>query len=201
MLAGLSSTTRTVAISGDRLTSGHRPPDLGREAVAVELGLLDDRSITKPFSLARSSAVICLAVTTRIGMRRRVGLSLERLDHVEAVHLRHHQIEHDQVRAAPAARSRSPRGRRTRAAPCSARPRMRTAISSTALGSSSTTSTLSVWPCGDGKQAEIDERLVQLLPGDRLLHDRRGAEREALVAVGHDRDDDDRDAPRGRAPA
>ena len=48
------------------------------------------------------------------------------------------------------------------------------------------------------KQTELDERLVQLLPGDRLLHDRRGAEREALVAIRHDRDDHDRDAPQRR---
>ena len=51
------------------------------------------------------------------------------------------------------------------------------------------------------KQAQIDERLVQLLPGDRLLHHRRGAEREALVAVRDDRDDHDRDAPQRPAPA
>jgi hypothetical protein len=71
--------------------------------------------VTKPFSLARSSAVICLAVTTRIGMRAVSGCA-ERFHHVEAVHLRHHQIEHDQVRQLPPRdvdRLRPPYARRT----------------------------------------------------------------------------------------
>ena len=50
----------------------------------------------------------------------------------------------------------------------------------------------------DGKQAEHDERLIQLLPGYGLLHDRRGAERKALVAIRHDRNDHDRDVPQRR---
>ena len=44
------------------------------------------------------------------------------------------------------------------------------------------------------QQPELNEGLGQVLPRHRLLHDRRGAEREALVAIGDDRDDDDRDA-------
>src|SRR6185295_14546749 len=43
MLSGLSSTIRIFATSGDHLASGHGPPDFGDEAVAAELGLLDDR--------------------------------------------------------------------------------------------------------------------------------------------------------------
>ena len=78
---------------------------------------------------------------------------------------------------------------------------MRTAISSTAFGIVVDHQDLERLALRERKQAEIDERLVQLLPGDRLLHDRRGAEREALVAIGDDRDDHDRDARAAPAPA
>jgi hypothetical protein len=48
--------------------------------------------------MARSSAVIFLAVTTRTRNARGVRLFVERRHHVKAVDLGHHQIEHDQVR-------------------------------------------------------------------------------------------------------
>src|ERR1700730_18392909 len=43
MLAGLSSTIRTVDMSGDQLAPRHGSPDFGREAVPVEVGLFHDR--------------------------------------------------------------------------------------------------------------------------------------------------------------
>jgi hypothetical protein len=46
-----------------------------------------------------------------------------------------------------------------------------------------------------GKQSPVDQRLAELLPRDRLLHDRRRAEREARAGIGLNRDDDQRDAP------
>ena len=44
-----------------------------------------------------------------------------------------------------------------------------------------------------GRQTKLDERAVQVVPGQRLLHDRRGAEREPSVAIRDDRNDHDRD--------
>jgi hypothetical protein len=38
MLVGLSSTTRILAMSGDRLAARRGPPNFGREALTVELG-------------------------------------------------------------------------------------------------------------------------------------------------------------------
>src|SRR5450631_3828127 len=49
-------------------------------------------------------------------------------------------------------------------------------------------------------EPQLQERLVELLPGDRLLHDSRRAEREALISIRDHRDDDDRDAPERREP-
>ena len=43
------------------------------------------------------------------------------------------------------------------------------------------------------QQPNLNERLRQLVSGHGLLHDRRGAEREAPVAIRHDRNDHDRD--------
>ena len=83
---------------------------------------------------------------------RGVRLLVERLHDVEAVR---RPASSDRARSGPAARgarSRSPRGRRRRAARCWPGPCMRTAISSTAFGSSSTTRTFSAWPCDSGNR-------------------------------------------------
>ena len=133
-------------------------------------------------------------------MRAVSGCSLERLHHVEAVHLRHHQIEHDQVRQL------LPRGLDRLAAAVRAQHGAGQAQDADGdqlhrLGIVVDHEDLERLALRERKQAELDERLVQLLPGDRLLHDRRGAEREALVAIRHDRDDHDRDAPQRPAPA
>jgi hypothetical protein len=50
-------------------------------------------------------------------------------------------------------------------------------------------------PVGERKHADVHERFVQLLAGDRLLDHGGGAEREALRRVRHDGDDHHRDAP------
>ncbi len=79
---------------------GHGPPDFGREAVAVELGLFHDRRHVA----VQLGAVLggdLLGGDHQDRNAGRVGLFAERLHHVEAVHLRHHQIEHDQVRQLP----------------------------------------------------------------------------------------------------
>ena len=112
----------------------------------------------------------CLAVTTRIGMRRRAVLLRGGRDDVEAVDVGHQEVEHDDVGPRRAARSRSPRGRRTRAGRCGE------AADADGdqfhrSGSSSTTRTVSVRP-RDGNRPRSTSELVQLLPGDGLLHDR-----------------------------
>src|SRR5437762_12433680 len=43
MLAGLSSTTSTLAMSGNHLAAGHGSPNFVDEAIAVEVGLFHDR--------------------------------------------------------------------------------------------------------------------------------------------------------------
>src|SRR5258708_5296380 len=51
---------------------------------------------------------------------------------------------------------------------------------------------------GVRNEPQLHQRSGQPLPRDRLLHDRRGAEREALAAIGNHRDHDDRNVLEGR---
>src|SRR6185503_15378411 len=84
MLAGLSSTIRTLAISGDQPAPGHGSPDLCGKAVGVETGLFHDgRDIA-----GQLRAVLRRDVLGRDDDNRDtsgVGLRLERFHHVKAV--------------------------------------------------------------------------------------------------------------------
>ena len=118
---------------------------------------------------------------------------MKRLDHVEAIHLRHHQIEHDQIGPLP------PRGRDRFASAVCAQDGAGQAHDADGdqfdrLGIVVDDQDLERMPLRHRKKAQVDERLVQLLPGDRLLHHGRRAEREAFHAIRHDRNDYDRDA-------
>src|SRR5450759_3770716 len=87
MLSGLSSTIRIFAKSGDRLASRHGPPDFGRKAVTVEVGLSHDRRHTA----IQPGAVLggdLLGGDHQDRNASRVGMFDERLHHVEAAHLR-----------------------------------------------------------------------------------------------------------------
>src|SRR6267154_4614158 len=97
MLAALSSTTRTVAMSDDRLASRHRPPDFGRKAGTVELRLFHDRcdvTIQLDAVLGRNS----LGGDHHDRNVSRCSVFTECHNYVEAVHLRHHEIQDNQVR-------------------------------------------------------------------------------------------------------
>ena len=79
-------------------------------------------------------------------------VAVERLHHVEAVHLRHHQIEHDRDRAARAARGRWPRRPPCARGRCRRGPGRGRRSSSTAFGSSSTDENLeALRPRASGK--------------------------------------------------
>src|SRR2546423_7506083 len=97
MLAGLSSTTNTFAISDHRFAIGHYPPNLEREAVTVEVSLLhDSRHVTVQ--------LVAILGRDRFGSddeyryRRRSGILMERCHDVESVDLGHQQVENDQIR-------------------------------------------------------------------------------------------------------
>src|SRR6266699_694017 len=96
MLAALSSTTRTLAMSGDRLSSRHCPPDFGRKAGTVELRLFHDRcdvTIQLDAVLGRDS----LGRDHDDRNMSRCIIFTERHHYVEAIHLRHHEIQDNQV--------------------------------------------------------------------------------------------------------
>src|ERR1019366_7348910 len=97
MLAGLSSTTRIVAMLGDQLAARHGPPNFGHNAVTVEHDLFYDRRhmASEPGAVLGGDLLGGDHEDRNAG---RVRMPVERLHHVEAVYLRHHQIEHDQVR-------------------------------------------------------------------------------------------------------
>src|SRR5258705_9032213 len=91
MLAGLSSTTSTLVISGHHLAPRHGAPDLRLEAAAGEVALLHDRRdvAVQARAVARGDR---LGRDDEDGNASRVGVEVERLDDVEAAHFRHHQI-------------------------------------------------------------------------------------------------------------
>src|SRR5258705_4177825 len=96
MLAGLSSTTRTFAISGGHPATGHRSPYFGDESVTIEVCLFHDRQHV-PIELR---SILGRDVLRGDHENRDTGCLLtlvERGNHVEAAHLRHHQIEHDEI--------------------------------------------------------------------------------------------------------
>src|ERR1019366_5509630 len=95
--AGLSSTTRIVAMLGDQLAARHGPPNFGHNAVTVEHDLFYDRRhmASEPGAVLGGDLLGGDHEDRNAG---RVRMPVERLHHVEAVYLRHHQIEHDQVR-------------------------------------------------------------------------------------------------------
>src|SRR6185295_1997649 len=97
MLAALSSTTNTLATSGGRLSPRHGPADFGRKTVPIEGGLFHDR---RHIAIELGAILVgdLLGGHHQDRNASRVGTVLERLDDVEAVHVRHHQIEDDQVR-------------------------------------------------------------------------------------------------------
>src|SRR6476619_2490773 len=96
MLAGLSSMTSTFAMSGENLTAGYRPSDLDCEAARIEVTLLHDR---------RHETIQLVAVfgRQRFGgddknrYARRCGIIMKRIHHVKTAHIRHQQVEHDQI--------------------------------------------------------------------------------------------------------
>src|SRR5512140_2444805 len=96
MFAALSSTTRTRAISVARVASRHGASDFRREPVAVEVGLFHDRRhvAVQPGAILVGDVHGGHDEDRDAGGR---GTFLKRSDDVEAVRLRHHEIEDDQV--------------------------------------------------------------------------------------------------------
>src|SRR5882762_3389626 len=100
MFAGLSSTTSTFAISGRDLTTRHRPADLDGEVARIEVTLLHDR---------RHKAIQLVAVLggDLFGGDHQDryaccgGILMQRVHHVKAIHVGHHQIQHDQIGQLP----------------------------------------------------------------------------------------------------
>src|SRR5213079_587311 len=97
MLAALSSTTNTFAISDHRFALHQCPPHLEREPVTVEVGLLHNR---------RHEAVQLVAIAGRDGFggddkdryRRRSVILMKRRHDIESIDFGHKQVEHDQIR-------------------------------------------------------------------------------------------------------
>src|ERR1700680_1162263 len=89
MLGALSSTTRTVAMSDDRVTSRHCSPDFGHETVSVKVCLFHDRSYVA-IQLGSVVGGDALGGDHHDWDMSRFGVSAECLHHVEAIHLRHH---------------------------------------------------------------------------------------------------------------
>src|SRR3954463_8028719 len=181
MFAGLSSTTSTFAISGHQLAIRHCPADFERKPVAVEIRLFQNR---------RYEAVQLVPIFggDRLGCNdqnrngRRSGIFMERVDDVEPAYVGHQKVEHDQVREialrhldciAAAVRARH-RARHTLDVERDQLHRPGVVVDDQNAQALARL---------DGDEAELDQGIVQLLTRDRLLHHRRGAKREALVAI------------------
>src|SRR6266480_4845190 len=96
MLAGLSSTTNTFAMSDSYLATRHRSTDLDGEVPSVEVRLLHDRRhVTIQLVAVFRVDLFGRDHQNRYACRR--WIIMKRAYHVEAVHIRHHQVEHDQV--------------------------------------------------------------------------------------------------------
>src|SRR4051812_22683930 len=116
---------------------------------------------------------------------------MERVDDVETVYVGHQEVEHDQVREialrhldciTAAVRARH-RARHTLDVERDQLHRPGVVVDDqNAQGFARL----------DGYEAELSQGIVQLLARDRLLHHRRGAKRESLVAIRDYGDDDDR---------
>ena len=127
----------------------------------------------------------------------RRGIPVERIDDVEAAHLRHHQVEHDQVgqltlgdldRFASAVRAEH---RVAKSCICSA-------ISSTDFGSSSTTSTFRACPptIGNSPSSTSESYNSCRDTGDCITAAAPSA--KPLVAIGENRDDHHRNVSQSR---
>src|SRR6266550_2784248 len=191
MLAGLSSTIRILAISGDDLTPRHGTPDLDGKAASVEVALAHDR---RDITIELLAVFICYWLRgddeDRYGCC--VPLILEGRYHIESVDLRHHQIEHDQIRQL------APRGLDSLATAVGAQHRAGQANDMqgdqlNGFGIVIDDENLQRVPLRERNQAKLKERIVELLPGNWLLHDGCSAERESLVSIRYDRHDHDRD--------
>src|SRR5580700_8598452 len=97
MFVALSSTTSTFAISYPHPSRRRGPPDFGQEAVAIELGLLHDRQdVATQLDVVLGRDLLGRHHEDRNSSRVRIGA--QRFHDVEPVDLRHHQVEHDEVR-------------------------------------------------------------------------------------------------------
>src|ERR1700682_1380162 len=97
MLAALSSMIRTFAMSGYHKATGHCSPDFGNKAVAVEVGLFHDcHHVAIELGAVFQCDVFRRNHDDGNGSGR--GIFDECRDHIEAVDLGHHEIEHDQIR-------------------------------------------------------------------------------------------------------
>src|SRR5450759_4087160 len=190
MFATLSSTIRILAISDDHIAARHGPPDFGRKAVCVELALLHDRRdiATQPAAILGGDG---LCGDNQHGYVTRGWIMAERLNHVEAAHLRHHQIDHHQVRPL-STREFDRLGTAIRAQDCTGPFLHADSEQLHRIGIVIDHENFECLAVRDRNQTKLDERLVQLLPGYRLLHDRRLAERESPARIRHDRYDHDR---------
>src|SRR6266550_9037552 len=97
MFAGLSSTTSTFAISDYHFPTRHGAPDFEGEPARVEVGLCHDRR-NVPIGLVTVFCGDGFGSDNQDRYRRRARILMERIHHVEPAHVRHQQIEHDQIR-------------------------------------------------------------------------------------------------------
>src|SRR5450759_3310638 len=184
MLAGLSSITSTVAISGNNMAAGHGPANFGDKAVLVEASLFHDRHhITTESFAVLGCDVFCGDHEDRYAGCG--GVFVEGSDHVEAAHFGHHQVEHDQNRNLPS------RGiDRLTAAVCAQNGAGQAKDPSGnqlhCFGVVIDHEDLESLTLRDRKQTKSNERVIQLLPGYWLLHDASGAKRVALLRIRHD---------------
>src|SRR4051812_45447327 len=96
MFASLSSTSRMIAMSVSRYAGSHGSPDFVSESLAVEASLahnrrhvaVEPRSVVWTYRRRRDD---------HDGDARRRGQLSERLNDLEAVHLRHHEVQNDEI--------------------------------------------------------------------------------------------------------
>ena len=137
MLAGLSSTIRTFAISDGRVSASHGPADFDSQNDPPSKSAFSTIAETNPLSMSRSSGVIRFDVTTRIRNAGRCWIFVRgrtTSNPLTSGIIRSRTIKSGSSRLAALYRLRPPPDRRTELA----RSAMRTATSSTAFGSSST---------------------------------------------------------------